>query len=271
MKKSIGIAIALLIGTPAFAADMAIKAPRMAAAPAYNWSGFYIGVNGGYGWGDDPVALSGPPTGLFFSGAAAGVFPTSLAAQPNGGVLGGQAGWNYQSGMTVFGLEGDIDWSGIKRTDTFVSPGPVTPPIGVPRTVMASQSLDWLATFRARLGWTPTDHWLLFVTGGGAVGGASVTASLTTNDLGGTPGCVVGTCATGSSGSTLTGWSGGFGGEVAVGGNWSVRAEYLHYDLGSISVTGIDARFLPLGSNAVTGMAHVRGEIVRGAVNFKLN
>jgi outer membrane immunogenic protein len=114
------------------------------------------------------------------------------------------------------GVEADIDWTGINRDETFVSvANPVT---GIPRTVMGSRSLDWLSTFRARVGWTPADRWLIYVTGGGAAGSAKVSASFTTNDIGGVlgNGCIVGTCESNSSSSTLWGWSAGGGVEVAV-------------------------------------------------------
>jgi outer membrane immunogenic protein len=265
----------LAVAGSAMAADMRPPAPAPVytkapmKAPIYSWTGFYIGGNAGYGWGDDPVTLSGDPGFLFALGVAGGVLPSSIASNPRGFVGGGQLGWNYQFGATVVGVEADIDWTGIKSSGTFVSVfNPVT---GIPRTVTGSQSLDWLSTFRARVGYVPTDRWLFYVTGGGAAGSAKVSASFTTNDLGGVlgTGCIAGTCETSSSSSTLWGWSAGGGVEVAVAGNVSVRGEYLHYDLGNISVTAQDPRFAP-GVNVTTGTAHVRGEIVRAGVNVKL-
>jgi outer membrane immunogenic protein len=222
------------------AADLPMyKAPVQAPTPSYNWSGFYIGVNAGYGWGDDAVALNGDPASLFLSGVTTGVFPSTIAANPRGFVGGGQIGWNYQTGRIVFGLEADADATGIK------SSGAVIGTIGVPRMLTGSQRLDWVSTFRARMGVTATDRMLLYVTGGGAAGHANTSVGLTTNDIGGVPGsgCLIGTCETAALSKTLWGWSAGGGVEYAVGGNWSIRAEYLHYDLGSINITAADPRF----------------------------
>jgi outer membrane immunogenic protein len=273
MKKLLSIATALValaaIDT-AGAADLpaapTYKAPVVAPVSYYNWSGFYLGLNAGYGWGDDAVALSGDPASLFLSGVTTGVFPATIATNPRGFVGGGQIGWNYQAGSFVFGLEADADATDIK------SSGVVVGTLGVPRTLTGSQRLDWLATFRGRLGVTPTDRMLLYVTGGGAAGRANASVSLTTNDAAGAPGsgCVIGTCESAALSNTLWGWSAGGGAEYAVGGNWSIRAEYLHYDLGSINLTAADSRFPP-GVNVTNASAHFRGEIVRAGVNYKFD
>src|SRR3990172_5088830 len=73
---------------------MPAKAP-MYMAPAYNWTGFYIGVNGGGGWGRSDWSNAG------------GTADSNLS----GGLVGGTIGYNYQAGQAVFGLEGDLDWS----------------------------------------------------------------------------------------------------------------------------------------------------------------
>ena len=99
-------AVALVAGTHAFAADLPppmAPPPRAPAAyvpvsPAYNWSGFYIGVNAGYGFGDSTwnTPLAAPSTSPSF-----GV---------NGEMAGATLGWNYQIGQIVLGIEGDYDW-----------------------------------------------------------------------------------------------------------------------------------------------------------------
>ena len=67
-------------------------------ADAYNWTGFYLGLNGGYGFGRSE--FNGTlPSGSFDAG---------------GGLFGGTVGYNWQTGPLVFGLEGDIDWSGMR-------------------------------------------------------------------------------------------------------------------------------------------------------------
>ena len=101
-------ALSLFAATPAaFAADLPAGPPAQApaayvpvVAPVYNWSGIYIGINGGYGFGSTDWSPSG------FTGP--GTFNT------NGGLVGGTAGFNFQSGSVVYGIEGDWDWAGIK-------------------------------------------------------------------------------------------------------------------------------------------------------------
>src|ERR1700686_1961645 len=107
-------AIALLglaAAGPARAADLSVaplyKAPPVVAAPAYNWSGFYAGVNGGGDWGTSNWTSAGS---LNMSGA----------------VIGGTAGLNWQMGHAVLGLEGDVDWSNLKGTTTTLCPAGCT-------------------------------------------------------------------------------------------------------------------------------------------------
>ncbi len=120
MKKFLfsGAALAVLaLATPAFAADMPSRGPVYKAAPAatlFNWTGFYIGAHGGYGWGD-------------FGGAS-----------PEGGFGGGQIGVNYQFAPNwVWGVEADVSGSGVK--DDFLG---------------ASVKTDVFGTARLRLGYT---------------------------------------------------------------------------------------------------------------------
>jgi outer membrane immunogenic protein len=94
------------------------------------------------------------------------------------------------------------------------------------------QRLSWLGTFRGRLGWTPTDHtWLFYATGGLAVGG--VKASDTVSFGAATP-----DIWTGSASATKAGWTLGGGVEARLPDMWSVKAEYLYYDLGHLTVNG---------------------------------
>jgi outer membrane immunogenic protein len=118
---------------------MPAKAP-MYAAP-YNWTGFYVGVNGGGGWGHSDVSAP----------FATGTFNTS------GGVVGGTLGYNYQMGQAVFGVEGDIDWSNINGSAV----------CGVGITCEAHN--NWLGTARGRIGYA-FDRFMPYVTGGLAVG-----------------------------------------------------------------------------------------------------
>ncbi|MBV8791253.1 MAG: porin family protein [Pseudolabrys sp.] len=129
----------------AHAADIArrpmpAKAPEY-VAPIYNWTGFYVGINGGGGWGRSDSAAPF---------ATAGSFNTS------GGMVGGTVGYNWQMGTFVWGLEGDIDWSNIRGSA----------PCGA--TTCETRN-DWLGTFRGRLGYA-AGRIMPYITGGLAVG-----------------------------------------------------------------------------------------------------
>ena len=138
-----GVALVALTGAAA-AADLPpggapyyYKAPY--ALPAFNWTGFYIGVNGGGGFGNS-------------------AWDTTSSFSTTGGVVGGTVGYNYQIGPAVLGAEGDIDWSGIKGTTTTGA---------CPAGCTTSDS--WLSTLRARVGYA-ADRFMPYVTGGGAFG-----------------------------------------------------------------------------------------------------
>jgi outer membrane immunogenic protein len=132
-----------LIGSAA-AADLPRRAEQITKAPAavafYNWTGPYIGLNGGGGWGRASVA---PPF-------ASGSFNVS------GGLIGGTLGYNWQVNQVVFGLEGDLDWSNI-RGSAFCS------------VTACDVRNSWLGTVRGRLG-LAWDRVMPYVTGGVAFG-----------------------------------------------------------------------------------------------------
>ena len=120
-------------------AAMPAKAP-VYVAPFYNWTDFYVGINGGGGWAHSD--FSAPLTTGTFS--------------PSGGIAGGTVGYNWQMNQIVFGVEGDIDWSNIR--------GSVACPGGICET-----RNNWLGTARGRLGYA-FDRVMPYVTGGAAVG-----------------------------------------------------------------------------------------------------
>src|SRR5258708_6415178 len=131
------LAAGALAGSAA-AADMRYPQQPYVKAPIHNpvfsWTGFYLGLNGGGGWGRS-------------TWDRAGDFDLS------GGVIGGTAGFNWQMGQVVFGVEGDLDWSGVSgTTSTLCAAGCAT-------------RNGWLGTLRGRLGYA-FDRFLPYVTGG---------------------------------------------------------------------------------------------------------
>lgn len=160
MKRILLITVSLgvlSLVSPALGADLAtyIKAPAL-AAPVYDWSGFYVGAFGGGGVGNHNVNDSLGPNSPFAN------FTANYSSQ--GGVAGGEAGYNFQSGNVVAGIEADGFWSGMRGSDaSAVAAGAFA--IGS----VDSDNLRWGGTLRARGGFT-VDRWLMFFTGGWAFG-----------------------------------------------------------------------------------------------------
>src|ERR1700680_651018 len=173
--------------------------------PIANWTGTYVGANFGYGRGKTDES---------------GDIPTlaSGTARPEGGLAGAQFGGIYQTGIAVFGFEGDIQASWQKGS--FVSTGTFG---GAPFVLNGTNRLPWFGTTRARLG-IVSDRFLVYGTGGFAFGEFH-------NDE------VVTGALTGTANFTTfrPGWAAGGGIEAMLGQNWTLRAEYLHIDLGSFT------------------------------------
>lgn len=248
------------------AADMPVKAPPT-PVPVWTWDGAYIGINGGYSWSHWNTTCPGATLCL---PATPGSFVLSNSYAPSvkGGVFGGQIGRNWQNGKWVFGLEGDLDWSG-ERASLSNTPS-LSIVIGNFLTTVTSTDtndwrLKWFATGRVRAGVTQ-DTWLFYATGGLAVGGmsygatSSSTATITT--LAGTP-IASATIASGASESvTRFGGAIGAGIEKAFTNNLIGRIEYLYLDFGNHT---FDA------GTASQVNVRMHDNIVRGALSWKFD
>lgn len=211
-------AAAALLGTPALAADMALKAPPP-LPPVFSWTGCYVGADFGGAWGHEPANNDNP---AILAGVAQA--PDFVTLTGSNVIGGGLAGCNMQFNSVVAGIEGD--WSGTHLSDTEVGPNlfPSGAPVGS-GAVSFSRTVDWLASIRGRLGYTVMPNALLYITGGGAW--AKTAYSGLDAFIGGCPNCVSLNYS-----STPTGWVLGGGVEWAPwSNNWLVRAEYLHYDM----------------------------------------
>lgn len=184
--------------TSALAADLPVPGGPPAAAvygpppPVYRWGGIYVGINGGYGFGNSNWTVPGGSTGNF---------------KLNGGLVGGTLGGNMQLGQFVYGLEGDWDWSGITG-----SVGNLPVCAGVACTFQTSN--EWLGTARGRVGYA-FNNILLYGTGGAAFGDIKAAFS---------PGIA-------SSDSIEFGWTAGAGVEFGLTDHITAKAEYLFVDL----------------------------------------
>jgi outer membrane immunogenic protein len=232
---------------PAFAADMALKAPPV-VAPVWSWNGWYAGLNvgGSFGEARDSSTFGTPAVVL-----------GSSSAHLDGVIGGGQVGYNTVTNNWLIGLEADIQGSSERSTGTD-GPLTVTIPGAVPiiatGALTDSERLEWFGTVRGRLGVLSGPNWLFYGTGGLAYGDVRSNETLVTG-----PGTVAASYNT-----IRAGWTAGAGIEGVLGNNWTVKLEYLYIDLGrfSNSFTGAGI-FTPM-----TVSTHVTDNIVRVGLNY---
>ena len=256
----LGTVALIVLAGPAFAADMAPRMYTKAApvvAPIYNWSGFYAGIHAGYTFGDrtnvETSGLAPLNVGNVLSGARA----ANVGVNRDGFIGGGQIGWNWQSNSPwVWGLEADISYTDVNSTTNFVT---FLPPANLSLNNSLSSKMDYFGTVRGRLGYA-WDRTMVYATGGLAYGQVENSAAFfnAANAL----------QFVGSTRNTKTGYTVGGGIEHAWMGNWTVKAEYLYYDLGGNDVTVIAT---PTGGSSGAYNSNFRndGHIVRAGLNYK--
>jgi len=219
MKRAFLVSVsAMVLAGQAVAADLPRPGrypPPPMAPPVmlYTWTGLYVGVNGGGAWGTSS-------------------WDSTDSFKTTGALVGGTIGYNYQAGLAVWGLEGDLDWTNIKGSTNTLCP------------LGCETSNTWLATIRGRLGYAG-NRWMPYITGGAAFG--DIRAS--------TPGFV-------GNSATNVGWTIGGGVEFALAGNWTAKAEYLYVDLGNFNC-GLSCGV------ATTDNVQFTTNIVRGGINYR--
>jgi outer membrane immunogenic protein len=274
MKKIMLGAVALFaIGAaPALAADLPAqtytKAPTVVPAPVYNWTGFYIGGNAGWaGSASNNIYNTGTDNGGAGLGSAlaVGAIPTSLSQGYSGFIGGGQVGYNWQVGSLVYGLEADIDGLSAKGSTTAFFPGAGG---GAAFSTNFNRELDWLATFRGRIGFTAAPSLLLYGTGGLAVGQTKIGNSFICATCG--PPAFTEPSTVNQTSNTSAGWTVGAGAQWMFAPQWSVKAEYLYVDLGRHNST-ITYTYAAPGAftSTLTSTARDTENIVRVGVNYK--
>jgi len=256
-------AITAIIATPALAADMPLKAPPMPPA-VWNWTGFYVGVDGGYGWNrstGDNTDIN--PAGVVFGPGAGG--PTGTAVSPRGGLVGGEAGYNWQHGTFLFGVETDLQWSHIQQANTVNAPC-CEPALASPAGTdlwSVNANLDWFGTTRGRIGFLPDPRLLLYVTGGAIYGEAKLTGNWFASA---TPTFSYPSAAS----STRAGGVVGAGVEYALTQNLSAKGEVLFYDMGTLT----SSFTCPAGATTCSpgytaqGAFRVEGTMARVGLNY---
>ena len=237
MKPIIVAVVALLAGLGrVMAADMpvpqAAPVPPLVYFPAYyNWSGIYLGVNGGYGFGQSNWTNAGVSTGSF---------------NTNGFLVGGTLGANYQTGSYLVGFEGDIDWSSVQGSSSAAA----CVALGAAAGTTCQTKSPWLGTARARVGYA-FDRLLVFGTGGAAFSGLQAFLN---------PGGSI------SPGPSQLGWTAGAGVEYAFTDAVSAKVEYLFVNLGTVAcptATGCG----PFASHSFSFSEN----LVRAGVNYRFS
>ena len=227
------------------------KAPAVAPS-SQTWAGFYLGAHGGYGWKDNDFRRVLNSTGpAVIDGIAS-----------RGALAGGHAGYNWQYGRVVAGLETDFSFGNIKGTSPSIIENIGG---GSTQTTALADKFKYLATARARLGWLPVDNLLLYATGGLAWERLDRTQiSVQTG-----PGTLIrtdtGTVPTDRFGAVV-----GAGAEwMPFGPNWIGRVEYLHYDFGKFEAATSLATTVPGNVPYAERRGRQTIEVVRAGVSYK--
>jgi outer membrane immunogenic protein len=211
--------IALCAAGPAFAADLAprpyVKAPPPMVAAIYDWSGFYLGINGGGGSSRDCWTATSS-NGVALPNVSEGCHSAT------GGMVGGQIGYRWQAASWVFGVEGQGDWADLKGSN----PSQIAL---IPYNNQTKVDAIGLLTGQVGYAW---DNVLLYVKGGAAVTDNKYTSFFPVGNVFAAAGVPFNS-------ATDTRWGGtvGTGLEVSFAPNWSVGVEYDHLFMGNPNIT----------------------------------
>jgi outer membrane immunogenic protein len=255
---------------PAMSADLPVKAPPPPVA-VFSWTGFYVGANAGGAWGHSDATTNvscGPVPGFtpYFCGPAFGQAAANAVAASGTGSMsgsaftgGGQIGYNWQNSRVVYGIEADIQSFNIKASRQ----GSANDFTNSTSLITSSVATDWLFTARGRVG-LAFENLLAYATGGLAVTNLSATHTFIDNNTT-PPGA-----GTWTGSATKLGWTVGGGLEWALSRNWSVKAEYLYLNFGSVGAAGTIINPLPPGyANAIGTSVDLTAHIARAGVNYK--
>jgi outer membrane immunogenic protein len=244
--------LAMILASQARADGVPQPYGATAAACCFTWTGFYYGVYAGAAWNDSSdIRFTGTDTGSLGLGSeiANGTIPSRAKLDWGTSFTGGvQAGYNWQLSKLVLGVEADLQWLNGYANFSTVSTNPVT--------ASAYREMNMLATLRARMGVAVWERSLLYVTGGLAVGDANVRISSSCQSC-------TNTNVTSAAAGAPTGWALGAGYEAALSERVSLKAEYLHFDLGENQTTVV------LDASSMTGKVRDEGNLVRIGVNLR--
>jgi outer membrane immunogenic protein len=230
LRIGIALTIALMAASPAIGSDLI--APTQSPPVPAGWTGFYLGVNAGYSWGE-----------------------TNKVQNKQGFTGGGQIGYDLQLGHFVAGVEADLDWRKATNDVTGVAPN------GIDIAIFHSEQ-NWWGTVRPRFGVT-LYNLMMYGTGGFLYGDLEhrITETRTT---------VAGATRTGSVSGIFPGWTAGAGLEWELY-RWILGVEWLHLDYNVATIPFPDQTLGGVHFPAQSIHFHDRSEIVRLKVNYKFN
>jgi len=278
--------------TTAMATSLATKAPIVSPVAPISWTGFYVGGNMGYSWGKSSNGWNvfAPDTGGSTICGSSALCATAVDSNIMNGPIGGlQAGYNWQQGNFLVGIETDIQAANQKGDGSFIANFPTSilvnnEPVFGTLNASYEQKLTWLGTLRGRVGFT-NHGWLVYGTGGLAYGRVKINGVATATGINipglGLPTCPVsGICPLASLDDSVikVGWTAGAGVELILADNWSWKVEYLHVDLGTIERTfttlpgcfgGPTFGCGTAGAGTSTLRSKVTDEIVRIGINYR--
>jgi outer membrane immunogenic protein len=257
VKKLPGlVGVAALFATPTFAADLVTKPAH--TEPVFSWTGFYLGGYAGYALGRADTAGALDPNSPFGSAApdAQPVYNANMSPQlkPRGFTGGGTVGANWQTGVIVWGVEGDFGAFNLSNSAT----ASATPPSHAGLTSSTSVSADRLGTVRGRVGWA-FDRSLIFATAGAAFTNLGFQQTNTYATLG--PAGVENF----SISNVRAGVAAGGGWEYMFAPRWSGKVEYLHLDFGTLTGSGV----VPVQPVNVTHTTTFTADAVRAGINYR--
>jgi outer membrane immunogenic protein len=270
--------IAALIATPAFAADIAVKAPPAPPlAPVYNWTGFYVGGNIGASFGRAKTDYNVAPVTVTTTGPTFTIpgFAGSAITEPSGFIGGGQIGYNWQfSPILVAGIEADIQGSGERDSITLTNSfSDLLSGLTATTVAQYEAKIDWFGTVRGRIGYLFGDGAVMtYLTGGLAYGRVGVDGTSTVSGSLIIPTNTFSVAHAIGHSQVNTGWTVGTGteGKLLIPG-WTYKIESLYVNLGSLDDT--DSIAVVTGASGGQIHTHTRFNdyIVRAGLNYQFH
>jgi outer membrane immunogenic protein len=271
-------AFAFALTGVAGAADLTVKTPIFAPVPVFSWTGVYVGIGGGTGWGNNEytwnqdATLAAVAAQMLNPGTLPQLGPTQGSLPISGGFFGGQIGGNWQVERAVFGIQADAHWADIEGHGSCFDAGAVAT-AGI--SFGCNDKVSSFGTVTGRVG-AALDRALIYAKGGLAweYGQHATNPTGPFNVMGGNNS--QGSITAGSSSQWRTGWTFGAGVEYAFAQNWSAFVEYSFLDFGTRDANS--THLLSLPNNVppslvipIQATATERFNVVKAGLNYRFD